>query len=186
MSASTTERCPEGLPGGMGYERCIREIGHDGFHITAANEAWPVRAEVSCEMDPNEVEDILRKRGISGPERVCPMCGFRPGEHSWRNQEDQPTEDETGALLAEAKVFSHVTGADERTEITAVFREESWREFKARVARLEARAAELRSALRLAYPYMKDCLAAEEAEACKDIIEADIRAVSAVLQKERP
>lgn len=35
----------------------------------------------ACNRDPNEVEALLRERGLG--ETVCPDDGLRPGEHGW-------------------------------------------------------------------------------------------------------
>lgn len=35
----------------------------------------------ACNRDPNEVEALLRKRGLG--ESVCPNDGLRPGQHGW-------------------------------------------------------------------------------------------------------
>lgn len=35
----------------------------------------------ACKRDPNEVEALLRQRGLG--ESVCPADGLRPGQHGW-------------------------------------------------------------------------------------------------------
>lgn len=39
--ATHRSECTEKLPGGMGYEKCVRVNGHDGQHITMHGDTWP-------------------------------------------------------------------------------------------------------------------------------------------------